>query len=131
MKLKTLFVLLLTSISIIAQPKKDIKVSIDVYLDNKKIECDSIYVSIINSTYTTNPMMCRITDSFTTWVSSNEVCNFIITRPGYNKQYFTLNTHQTKKGLSMKVYLTKGDPDCYIGYLKYNSFLKTYANHSY
>jgi hypothetical protein len=99
---------------------QDCRAKFVIYLDNQKVETDSVYIGL--SALTTDPKIySRVPDNFTTYLRPNRVYNIIITRPGYNKQRFKVDTNN--KELDLNIYLSSSSPDCYMGLIKYNKLL--------
>jgi len=104
-----IWVIILSNQKIIAQDKTkdDIKISFNVYLDNKKVETDSIqvgFVSTHNKTLYTHHAY--ISNSFVTFFKPNRVYNMFISHPNYKKQIIKINTFKIKSD-SINVYLNK------------------------
>lgn len=109
------------------QPKKEIKASFDVFLDNKKIETDSIVVGYVYTNSIKYHVV--INDTFTSFLLPNETYHMVITHPNYNKQMLKIVTSNVYKDMKINIYLSSKEPDCYIGYYKYNPILKKYMKY--
>ena len=98
------------------EPTKEISVNFNVFLDNKKIESDSIYVSLHNHNYTVDKIhYIRITDSFVTFFKVNKIYNFVITHPRYNKVIVKINTFKIDSA-KYNIYLSSNKSNEYINY---------------
>jgi hypothetical protein len=100
-----------------ADAQESLKVDFNVYLDYKKVESDSIFVSQNGS-----PVV-KITDSFVTWLLPNKKYKFIISYSSFNKQIIEIDTNNSKRdSLSIRLYLSKNNKEystCYNGYFNY------------
>lgn len=126
--MKKIIILALISFTLsVSAQSKDIVAKFDVYLDNKKVESDSIYVGMCRTD--ASPEMLKICDRFTTFLEPNHTYKVVITRPGYNKQILKVEANASHKELNFKIYLSRNEPDCFIGYLKYNKITNKYENY--
>ena len=105
----------------------DVKATFNVYLDNKKVETDSVLIGSIYDSSTKTYSV--INDQFDTFLLPNRVYNMIITHPNYNKQILKIITDKANEKLKVNIYLSSKDPDCYLGYYKYNKLLKKYIKY--
>lgn len=105
----------------------DIKASFNIFLDNKKIETDSVLIGSVHDTSAKTYSI--INDSFDTYLLPNKTYNMIVTHPNYNKQILKIITNKTNENLKVEIYLSSKDPDCYIGYYKYNITLRKYIQY--
>lgn len=128
--MKQILILLigLASLNSFAQnTDNEVKASFNVFLDNQKIETDSVMIGFVsNSSIHT---ITTINDTFTTFFKSDKVYHIVITHPHYNKQTLRLITDKKKGIVNINVYLSSKSPDCSIGYYKYNKILNKYIKY--
>jgi len=128
--MKQLIILLISLVSLNAYSQNidnEIKASFNVFLDNQKIETDSVMIGFVsnNSIHT----ITTISDTFTTFFKSDKVYHIVITHPHYNKQTLRIITDKKQGIVDINVYLSSKSPDCSIGYYKYNKFLNKYIKY--
>ncbi len=120
-KLILLCLISLSSLGQIKKPQNEIGVLFNIYLNDKKIESDSITI-IVNEN---KPIL--ITDAFITFFKKNRVYDITITSNNYNKHCFKLNTAiLTAYNNKIDIYLRSNQKDVYTENLQYNNLLKKY-----
>lgn len=105
--------------------KKEITISFNIYLDNKKVETDSVLVGYYSKQVTNKYLI--INDSFTTYLKPNTIYSMVITHPSYNKQIIRINTDSLKSKINyIDVYLASNKSDKENNKLHYNNTLNKY-----
>jgi hypothetical protein len=114
-----------------AQPSnrslEDIRTEFSIYLDNTKVETDSVFIGFKKADSV--HIYAKLNDEFTTWLKPNKVYSMYITHPGYNAQSLSIVTSNKPDSIKIEVRLSRTEPNCYIGYYKYNKLLKKYTNY--
>jgi len=119
--MKKIILLCLLSLNLMCQ-NKEVKINFDVYLDNKKIETDSIQVSFNSKTLIYNYIL--INDKFSTFILPDKVYNITISHPNYSKIILNLQSEKLKE-VNLKINLTKNEQDIAFKQVKFNKFIKT------
>jgi len=128
--MKRIIILLigLASLNSFAQSTdNEVKASFNVFLDNQKIETDSVMIGFVSNNSINT--IAKINNTFTTFFKFDKVYHIVITHPHYNKQTLHVITDKKEGIVSIDVYLSSKSPDCSIGYYKYNKILNKYINY--
>lgn len=107
----------LTTMLINAQnkdPVEDFKVKFNVYLNDKKVETDSVLVGFYNPS--TTEYFMKITDDFVTYFKYNQTYNMMITHPNYNKVIIKIRIKSPNDLAYYNIYLNSNEPTKYINY---------------
>lgn len=104
--------------------KNEISINCSVYLNNQKIETDSVLVTF--NRIENNHSYSRITNDFTTFIGPNKVYKMIITHPGYNRYIINIVTVNELKTINIRVNLTKNKNDKIV-YYTYSNKVKDYV----
>ncbi len=106
------------------QDKEDITVKFKVYLDNKWVETNNVFIGYY--TRDTLKRCVRINNDFTTFLEPNRAYKLVISHVNYHIQVFDIVT-TNKTPVNCTIYLSSKEPDCYLGSYKYNKLLKRYV----
>lgn len=100
---------------------KDVVASVNVYLDDKKVETDKILVTLAKS-----DSYVRINDSFVTYLHPDKTYSMTITHPEYNIGIIKIDTSKRGSKIDIKVYLSSKDTTRYYTYYRYDNSIKNY-----
>ena len=119
-KIFTLLAILLALTSL----AQEIPINCSVYLDNKKIETDSVLVTFSKM----NEMHCysTISNDFTTFLAPNKAYRMTISHPGYNRYIINIITAEELKTINIRVNLTRNKNDKIV-YYTYSKKINEYV----
>lgn len=121
--MKKLFTILATLLALTSLAQ-EIPINCSVYLDNVKIETDSVLVTFSRS----NEMYCfsAISNDFTTYLAPNKAYKMTITHPGYNRYIINILTVEQLKTINIRVNLTRNKNDKIV-YYTYSNKVNEYV----